>query len=126
MEDAVADPTGGGGYHVGFYCDSQGVLLWDLYLHPSGGHCVIACEPDDEDFEDLEPEDLDPEDDEPAPSTPPRAWFVAPSFEAFVYRIWLENELWYFAHADFLRQQGRPVPPLTPALQAYLSHYERR
>ena len=128
VEDAVPDPTGGGGFHVGFYCDSQYVLLWDLYVHPSGGHCVLACEPDYlGPIEGLDPEDDDLEDEEePEPSSAPRAWFVAPSFESFVYRVWLENELWTFANGDFLRQQGRPVPRLTPALQAYVSHYERQ
>src|SRR5262249_3914119 len=33
------DPTGTG-TRLPFYCDSQGVLLWDLYLHPSGKCCI--------------------------------------------------------------------------------------
>ena len=120
-EGAVADPTGGGGFHLTCYRESQDVFLWDLYVHPSGGHCVLARWLDY-----FEPsEGLDPEDEELAPSAGPRAWFVAPSFESFVYRVWLENELWHFVNADFVRYQGDPVPPLTPALQAYLSHYER-
>jgi uncharacterized protein (TIGR02996 family) len=127
---AVPDPTGGGGFRLTFYCDSQDVLLWDLYVHPSGGHCVIARWPDDDEYEDVDEveyeDDEDDEDDEPEAPAGPRAWFVAPSFEAFVYRVRLENELWFVAHADFLRRQGRPEPPLTPALQAYLRHYERQ
>jgi uncharacterized protein (TIGR02996 family) len=127
-EVAVPDPAGDGGSHLTFYCDSQDVLIWTLYAHPSGGHCVVACWPDYfGPLEDLEPVEYeDDEDDEDEPYTGPQAWFVAPSFESFVYRVWLENELWHVAHGDFLRRQGRPVPALSPAMQAYLGHYERQ
>jgi uncharacterized protein (TIGR02996 family) len=114
-----ATPSGEG-MHVHFYCDSQGCILWDLYVHPSGGHCVIAR------FLDyLNPEPPDPDDDQP-PYTGPRAWFVAPSFEAFVYRVWMENQIWYIEHADFLRQRGETPPPITPAIQSYIDHYRNQ
>jgi uncharacterized protein (TIGR02996 family) len=123
-EQPYPDEAGGGGFDLTFFCDSQDVLLWSLYLHPSGGHCVVAREPEPIDLsEDLDDEDDDETDDEPKADTGPRAWFVAPSFESFVYRVWMETYLWYFAHADFLRQQGRRVPSLTPSMQAYLTHY---
>jgi uncharacterized protein (TIGR02996 family) len=111
-----ANPSGEG-MHVHFYCDSQSCLLWDLYVHPSGGHCVIARWLDY-----FDPEPPDPDDDEP-PYTGPRAWFVAPSFEAFLYRVWLENQVWYIEHADFFRRRGQTPPPMTPQIQAYMSHY---
>lgn len=106
-------------FHVHFFCDSQSCLLWDLYVHPSGAHCVIARWPD---YFESSP-DLD-ESDEPA-YTGPRAWFVAPSFEAFVYRVWLENEVWYIEHSDgqFL---GKSKPQVTPAIQAYMDHYRKQ
>ena len=114
-----ANPTGEG-MHVHFYCDSQSCLLWDLYVHSSGGHCVIARWLDY-----FEPEPPDPDDDQP-PDTGPGAWFVAPSFEAFVYRVWVENQIWYIENADFLRSRGERPPPITPAIQAYVDHYRNQ
>jgi uncharacterized protein (TIGR02996 family) len=114
-----ADPSGDG-THVVFYRDSQDCLLWDLYVHASGGHCVIARWPDY-----FDPDPPEPDDDEP-PYTGPRAWFVAPSFEAFVYRVWVENQVWYIEHADSLRRRGETPPTITPAIQAYMGHYRNR
>jgi hypothetical protein len=114
-----AHPSGDG-WHVLFYSDSQDCLHWDLYVHASGGHCVIARWPD---YFDPEPPD---EDDDQPPDTGPRAWFVAPSFESFVYRIWVENQVWYLEHADFLRSSGEEPPPITPEIQAYIDHYRNR
>jgi uncharacterized protein (TIGR02996 family) len=111
-----ATPSGEG-IHVHFYSDSQHCVLWDLYVHPSGGHCVIARRLD---FFDPAPED--PGARRP-PYSGPRAWFVAPSFEAFLLRVWLENQVWYIEHADFLSREGRRPHPLTPAIQAYMDHY---
>jgi hypothetical protein len=39
----------------------------------------------------------------------------APSFEAFLYRYWLENTIWFA-----LNEQHAP---LTPPQQQYLHHY---
>jgi uncharacterized protein (TIGR02996 family) len=114
-----ANPSGEG-MHVHFYSDSQYCLLWDLYVHASGGHCVIARWRDY-----FEPEPPDPEDDRP-PYTGPRAWFVAPSFEAFIYRVWVENQIWSIEHADFLRREEERPPPITPAIQAYMDHYRNQ
>lgn len=114
-----ANPSGEG-VHVHFYRDSQDCVLWDLYVHASGSHCVIARW-----FDYFEPEPPDPEDDRP-PYTGPRAWFVAPSFEAFVYRVWIENQIWYIQHADYLRGEGETPPASTPAIQAYMDHYRNR
>jgi uncharacterized protein (TIGR02996 family) len=107
----------GNALHVFFYSDSQDCLHWDLYVHPSGGHCVIARWL--EYFDAAPPE---PDNDRASPSEP-RAWFVAPSFEAFVFRVWLENQIWYIEHADFLRRRGETPPAITPAIQAYMDHY---
>ena len=110
----------GEGMHVLFYRDSQSCLLWDLYVHASGGHCVIARWPDY-----FEPDPPDTDSEEP-PYTGPRAWFVAPSFEAFVYRVWVENQLWYIQNADFLRDSGETPPRITPGIQAYIDYYTKR
>ncbi|MBY0460196.1 MAG: TIGR02996 domain-containing protein [Gemmataceae bacterium] len=115
----------GEGVHFHFYADSQSCVLWDLYVHPSGAHCVIArwldyFDPDPPEWDDEEPDEKEP------PYTGPRAWFVAPSFEAFVYRVWIENQIWYIEHADFFRQQGQTPPLITPQIQAYMDHYRNQ
>jgi len=43
---------------------------------------------------------------------------VAPGFEAFLYRFWVENLAWFE-----LNEWGRPPAELDPAVRAYLSHY---
>jgi uncharacterized protein (TIGR02996 family) len=115
--DPIRATPSGEGVHVPFYCDSQGCLLWDLYMPPSGGHCVIARWPD---F--FSPHPQRPNDPQP-PYAGPRAWFVAPSFETFLLRVWLENQVWYIEHADFVRREGGSPPPITPAIQAHMDHY---
>lgn len=103
----------GEGVHVVFYADSQYCLVWDLYLHPHGGHCVVARSPD-------EP---DPEDGEDPVGDGPRAWFVAPSFEAFVWRVAVESQVWYDTHAGSF--PGRVSAAMEPAIRAYRDHYRR-
>lgn len=103
------DPAGGG-VTVHFFCDSQSCVLWDLYVHASGAHCVIA-------------RDVDYYATNSASDA--AAWFVAPSLEAFVYRTWLENQIWYILNDDFVRGEGDTPPPVTPALQAYMDHYRQ-
>lgn len=115
--DPVRSAVSGRGVHVLFYADSQYCLLWDLFLHPSGAHCVIARDPDS-----FAPEPADPDEDEPV-GTGPRVWFVAPSFEAFVYREWIENRIWFSLYPNFYTERGEAVPPVTPAIQAYIDHY---
>ncbi|HLW64616.1 MAG TPA: hypothetical protein VKS79_04800 [Gemmataceae bacterium] len=107
-----------GGIYATFLIDSQYSLLWDLYVHPAGAHCIIARRP--------EPEAFDTGGSSIEPATPTTAWFVAPSFEAFIYRIWLENELWKYAHGESLRQADRHVPSLTRSLQRYIDHYDQQ
>jgi uncharacterized protein (TIGR02996 family) len=117
-ESPIRVNPSGEGWHVHFYCDSQFCLLWDLLIHPKGGHCVIARLVD---YFDRAPPDAD---DDQTSSTGPRAWFVAPSFEAFVYRVWVENQVWDAAHADFRRRSGTR-PPITPEIQSYMDHYRK-
>jgi hypothetical protein len=95
------------GYLIRFMNDQQNVLLWYLYIRPDGGHCVVVS---------------------PIPFDNAEArgqlndyvilnntFFCAESFEEFVYRFWLENEIW-FAMED--------ETTLTPNQQAYLDFYK--
>jgi uncharacterized protein (TIGR02996 family) len=86
-----------------FYSDSQGCYHWFLYLTPEGAHCVVGNE--------LHPEEFDEEGQD-------RWKFCAPSFEAFLYREWIENEIWFALEWDRV--------PLTPEQQAYVDYYRKK
>jgi uncharacterized protein (TIGR02996 family) len=104
----VESPAGEGGYLLRFYSDSQDCLHWYLYLSRPKYHCVVASEG-------LFGGDDWAEDDEDIDDESGEFWFCAPSFEAFVYRSWIENEIWYALSHDH--------DPLTAEEEAYLSHY---
>jgi uncharacterized protein (TIGR02996 family) len=103
-------PGGEGGHLLRFYSDSQGCLHWYLYLTPRRYCCVVASGQFYGGREGMA--DFEEEDEEPA-----EMWFCAPSLEEFVYRTWIENEIWYALEFDH--------DPLTTEEQAYLSHYSR-
>lgn len=102
----VRSPQGGGSL-VRFLADSQGCVFWYLYI-PDGmnDHAVISC-----------PEFFGPEsepdeaDEEP---NPPEAVFAEESFEAFMCRFWIENELW------FSKFDGTPISDIG---RRYLESY---
>lgn len=76
-----------GGYLIRFMNDQQDVLLWYLYLKPSGEHCVLVSPIP---FDDAEVrKDLNDK------IILNNTYFCAESFEEFVYRFWLENEIWF-------------------------------
>jgi uncharacterized protein (TIGR02996 family) len=98
----VAVRNGMGDHALLFYSDSQGCYHWFLYLSPAGAHCVVGNE--------LHPDEFDEEQG--------RWLFSAPSFEAFLYREWIENEIWFALEWDHT--------PLTPEQQVYVDHYRRK
>jgi hypothetical protein len=104
------------GHIIRFLNDQQGVLFWYLYLIPTGQHGVLVS-----------PVQLDEVDasDDPQEQTASRAntqaivahtLVCAPTFEAFIYRFWLENVLWFK-----LSDGGA----LTPEEQRYIAYYGR-
>jgi uncharacterized protein (TIGR02996 family) len=114
----VPSPRGEDGYLIRFYADSQGCGFWYLYLTPGGYSCVVSSAALYGGVvwagsEDLAGEEEEPPRDDLEGSTE----FCAPSFEAFLYRYWMENEIWYALHSDHT--------PLTPEQQAYVDHYRR-
>ena len=117
----VADsPAGEGGSLVRFYADSQGCLYWYLYATPTGYSCVVASPNYYEGRAGGDDEDDEWEEEEEEPGA---VWYCAPSFEAFIYRTWIENEIWYrLANPAFDFHDPRP---LTPEMQAYIDHYRR-
>jgi len=94
-----------GAYTIRFLRDQQDCLFWYLYVQPDGAAPVLCS---------------------PIPFDEPglavsrevvlaNSWLVAPDFEAFVYRFWIENELWDLLDAH--------EPELTAAQRAYVEHY---
>ncbi|MFC6018915.1 hypothetical protein ACFP2T_22245 [Plantactinospora solaniradicis] len=80
----VPSPLGDGARLVRFLNDQQGCVFWYLYLLPDGGH-RIACGTYQYDA------------DEPVGAAEAAADLVqvAPDFEHFVYRFWVENVAWF-------------------------------
>ncbi len=94
----VASPIGGG-YLIRFLSDSQGCLFWYLYLTANGDHAVLS------------PSDLygSPAEEQGfysyvdgekhlAGRKAENISFAAESFEAFICRFWIENEIWFAAY----------------------------
>ena len=93
--EPVRSPLGGG-YLVRFLADSQGCLFWYLYLPPDGSDHAVVSSPGFYGAEEERWEDEPPE--------PTEIVYSAESFEAFLCRFWLENEIWF---AEFERT---PMP----------------
>jgi hypothetical protein len=90
--DRIAESPKGGGHLLSFLADSQDCLVWYLYLrHTTNDHCVVVSW-DFLGFDDP-PEPQFPDD-------PDNVFFCAPSFEAFIYRFWIENAIWYALEKD--------------------------
>lgn len=102
----IPAPIEEGGYFLRFLNDQQNILLWYLYLAPSGEHCVVVSNIyfDDEDYINSIPEE----------AVKRSTGYCAPSFEAFLYRFWIENAIWF----------GLEGEGLTASQQAYVHHYQ--
>jgi hypothetical protein len=90
----VRSPVGDG-VLILFLSDSQGCVFWYLYI-PTGStdHAVVSStdlyHPSGETLSDEGPD-------------PRRLVFSAESFEAFLYRFWIENEIWFAGY------EGKPI-----------------
>jgi hypothetical protein len=105
-DEPVTNPFGGKSHWVNFFNDQQEVLQWYLYLAPTGEHSVMVTAFDlarDQELLRYDPARYRAQ-----------VWFCAPSFEAFLYRYWLENTIW------FGLDEGST---LSAAQQSYLAHY---
>lgn len=102
----LSNPTGEAGYLVRFMNDQQDLLFWYLYLNPAGDHCVLVSSAgfDSEEAVNFPPDTIGRS-----------VAFCAPGFEAFLYRWWLENSIW------FALEEGRP---LTEEQARYARHFE--
>jgi len=107
----------GGGWLVHFLADSQGCMFWYLYLTADGSDHAVVSAPDfystpvewSEGAEDEEWEEEEPD--------PAAIAFCAESFEAFLCRFWLENEIVF---ADCRKA------PMPEACRQYIEAYRRQ
>jgi hypothetical protein len=112
--DAPVPLPTGDGHVVRFLADSQSVLFWYLYFPTTGqDHAVLASGT----FYGTPQESWQEEDEDEEKEESPLE-FVAESFEHFLWRFWVENELWFAVYHD----KTTPVR----AAQAYLAQYRAR
>lgn len=93
-------------YLIQFLSDSQYCSLWYLCLDKEGNHAVI-CSPNvygQKNYKEKFTEEI--------------GLYVAGSFNEFIYRFWIENEIWFKVVYDEVE-----LPPLTPEQLAYCLHY---
>lgn len=95
--DVAAEPVRspvGDGYLVRFLADQQGCLYWYLYLTADGRDHAVVCSADFYGSEDTyEAEEGDG-------TEPDAIVFCGESFETFLCRYWLENEIWFADNDD--------------------------
>lgn len=89
---------------VRFLTDQQGALFWYLLLDGTSDPPVVVSSQDFSDGETWEPSPLE------------HIYRCAPTFEAFICRFWVENEIGF---------RTRDGEPLTPGLHEYLEEARR-
>lgn len=95
-EDAEEHPLPDGATFLPFYSDSQSCVIWGLRLAEADHYApILAGAP--------EHPDRDPPEGSPYFSFPTLS-FCAPSLEAFLYRWWLENSIWFATEFDETRR----------------------
>lgn len=104
--EAIQSPIGGG-YLVRFLADSQGCLFWYLYLTADGSDHAVVASPG---FYGTEAEEWQEE-----PPDPGEIAFSAESFEGFMCRFWLENEIWFAGYEE---------TPISDACHQYIERYQ--
>lgn len=105
----IPNPTEDDSFLINFLHDQQEVLLWHLLLNRAGEQYVVVS-PISLDSEDVEIAGI------PADVLQANIFICAFSFEAFIYRFWLENNLWFAFNYDH---------ELTPAQTTYLQHFRK-
>lgn len=111
----VPCPGSEAGYIIRFLNDQQDVLSWYLYLTTQGEHCVLVSPYQLDEAAEAE-EAREPLTEQQRRSIIANTLICAPSLEAFVYRFWLENVLWF--------KTNEAERELTDEQQRYLAHYQ--
>jgi hypothetical protein len=112
-DDIIPCPGSEQGYILRFLNDQQEVLLWYLYLTPTGEQRVLVSP-----FMLDEVEKNGPMNEQSRQAVSDNTFECAPTFAEFIYRFWLENVIWFK-----LEEQSAP---LTADEQTYVTHYERQ
>lgn len=106
-ERVIEAPPPAAGILIRFMNDQQWCLLWYLYVERSGGHAIVAAD-----------RALDIDDDEDSEvAAEHQLVLCAPGFEEFLFRIWVENNIWFV-----LNENHRDLNPME---RRYLAHYRR-
>lgn len=109
LDSTAVGVRGGQGTLIRFLCDSQSCCHWSLWLSPCGSrHSVV------ETYHFSGSEFLKPNN---RLAHPRDITTCAESFEEFIYRFWLENELWFALH-----DHG----PMPAGGEAYLDFYRSK
>jgi hypothetical protein len=124
------------GHLIGFLRDQQDCFVWCLFLTADGQNCVVAVNDDaamtltsgdydallgnlNEDEEHAPVEDENRHGADNAEIARRNTFICAESFESFIYRFWIENEI-----ANKINNvDDVPRVALTEAEQRYLDHY---
>jgi hypothetical protein len=126
LDEAQLDPCpdSEGGFVVRFLNDQQDCILWYLYVTRQGTEAVLAV---GDPYPDAPSPYLErlvrPDDDGPLTAEQRRSvlahtYACAPSFEAFVYRWWLEATI-------YMKLNGFDSEMLTEEERRYLAHYRQ-
>jgi len=105
--ELVASPIGDG-YLIRFLADSQGCVFWYVYLTLDFDHAVVSSP----DFYCTEAEQWQDE-----PPNPNEIVYCAESFETFICRFWLENQIWL---------AGYERTALSPGGCGYVQRYQNK
>lgn len=94
----ITSPAANDGYLIRFLNDSQNVLLWYLYLNDKNESCIVVAKP--EFLDELENADFSYTDEAESETIddviiPKDIFRCAPTFETFIYRVWIENSIWF-------------------------------
>lgn len=116
LADTVV-PVDTGGILIHFLSDSQFCFHWLLYTGPDGEEAVVATV---DPYGFVNPDCWDDETSVRstfASDEVPEAFICAASFSEFIYRLWIENEIWFR-----LELERRP---LTEEQQEYAASYRK-
>jgi len=98
------------GWLIHFLSDQQYCLHWNLFVGADGSHCVLCSF----DAYGIAFEENATASFRPLDLTKEKVWVCTPSFSEFLYRYWLETEIWFALTEE---------KPLTMPQQVYLEHY---
>jgi hypothetical protein len=112
--DIIPCPGSEQGYIVRFLNDQQEVLLWYLYLAPTGEQRVLVSPFMLDEVAQGGP--MNDQNDQTRQAIIDNTFECAPTFAEFIYRFWLENVIWFK-----LEEQSAA---LTNDEQKYVDHYK--